>query len=364
MQKILIPLFTFTIFIITVIFFYFKFESKEEKLSHIFDQISSELNMQLRINQMSSLELALVLAQNSALIEALDNDDEDLGYEILSGITKSIAKHTHKNVRAQVITYDYLIFARSWDTVYAGMPLGDYRTDLDYFQTHDTPRTSIEIGRRLGFKATVPIYKNEQLLGFMEVLDFFEPLTELFREQGIDLYVLMDDKYFKTAVFMQENTTINRYIIANTNYNANHIDVLRSINFKQLKTNRILFSKGLHIFYESMKNGEGETIGAFMFVLPEKYLHYFDDPEDDISFLINVTRSGLYKVEKKKQYQEEMFSTYTPRELLLVKNFLSEEDKQRYFQEAHKKLEHHSKDELIDLLLKQEDTKRIIGHIK
>ncbi len=364
MKKIFLILFTFVIFIIITIFFYFRYESKEEKLNHIFDQISSELNAQLRVNQLGALEFALVLSQNSALVDALDNDDEDEGYRILSTITNAIEQYTHKHVRSQVITADYLIFARSWDTVYAGMPLGNYRTDLNYFKTHNTPRTSIEVGRRLGFKATVPIYKDKSLLGFVEVIDFFEPMTELFRTQGIDLYVLMDDKYFKTAIFMQENQTINKYIIANTNYNANYLNVLNSIDFKTLKANRMLYSKGLHIFYESMKNGAGDTIGAFLFVLPNKYLDYFNDPEDDISFLINVTRSTLYKVEKTKYYKNDMFTDYTPKELLLLQSTISDEDKKRYTQETYKKLATYSKDELIQLLLTNKIQHKIDGKIK
>lgn len=300
MQKIVITLFTLIVFLIVVIFFYFRYESKEQKLNHIYDQITAELNIQLKTNQLDALAIALVISKNSDLINALENDNEDKGYEILSSITKIIEQNTHRYLRSQVITADYHIFARSWDTVYAGMPLGNYRTDLNYFKTHNTPRTSIEVGRRLGIKATVPLYKNGQLLGFMEIIEFFEPMTELFRAQGIDLYVLMQDKYFNTAIFMQENMLVDKYIIANTNYNANHIDILKAINFKQLQTNRMLSIKGRQIFYETMKNGDGEVIGAFVFVLPNKYLEYFNDPEEEISLLINVTRSSLYKIEENK----------------------------------------------------------------
>lgn len=364
MKKIFLILFTFIIFIIITIFLYFRYESKEDKLKHIFDQITSEFNAQLRVNQLSALELALVLSQNSALVNALDNDDEDEGYRILSTVTTAIEQYTHKHVRSQIITADYIIFARSWDTVYAGMPLGSYRTDLDYFKTHDTPRTSIEVGRRLGFKATVPIYQNNTLLGFVEVIDFFEPMTEFFRSQGIDLYVLMDDKYYQTAIFMQENKTVNKYIIANTNYNSHYLNMLQSIDFQQLKTNRILYRKGLYIFYETMKNGAGEVIGGFVFVLPDKYLDYFSDPEDDISFLINVTRSALYKVEKTKYYNNDMFADYTPKELLLLQNSISDEDKKRFTEEAYKKLHNYSKEELIQLLLNKKATKKVFGVIQ
>lgn len=364
MQKILISLFIFTLFGVVGSFFYFKYESKEEKLNRIYDQIMTELNTQLHSRQMDALEIALVLGQNSALVNALENDDEDLGYDILSTITKKIELYTQKKIRSQVITADYLIFARSWDTVYAGMPLGDYRTDLDYFKTNSAPRTSIELGRRLGFKATVPIYQNKQLLGFVEVIDFFEPLTEFFREQGIDMYVLMEDQYFDIAIFMQENMVIDEYIVANTNYNANHLDTLKLINFKNLKANRIVFKKQRYVFYESMKNGEGKTIGAFVFVLPQKYLDYFNDPEDDISFLVNVTRSTLYKVERSKRYEQSNYLNFAPKELIALQKTISDEDNKEFEQAAYKTLENYSKDELIQLLLEKKVTKKIDGEIR
>ena len=357
---------TFGVVILTVIaiFFYFKHEVKEEKLSHILDQITSELSSELKTNEMDALEIAVVISKNSGLVDALKNDDEDLGYSILFGITKSIKDDTNRLVRAQVITSDYQIFARSWDTVYAGMPLGSYRTDLDYFKTHNTPRTSIEVGRRLGLKATVPIYKNKSLIGFVEIIEFFEPMTDFFRAQGIDLYVLMDDKYFSTAVFMQENLTINKYIVANINYNASHIDVLKKIDFKQLKADRIISVKGRHIFYETMRNGNGESIGAFVFVLPNKYLDYFRDPEDDISFLINVTRSSLYSVQKYKQYQNNMFDNYNAKEMVDLKNSVPQEDQEEFLNEGYRKLNKYSKDQLIELILEHKSVKKINGTIK
>jgi len=62
-----------------------------------------------------------------------------------------------------LITKEKNIFVRSWDNIYAGMPIEEYRHDLNYFKNHHTPRTSLEVGRKLGIRATVPIYLNEHL---------------------------------------------------------------------------------------------------------------------------------------------------------------------------------------------------------
>lgn len=364
MFKNLIALFGVILVIIISVFVYFKYEVKEQKLDHIVDQCTLSLEKKLKTEQMNALELALVLSKNEGLVNALENDDEDLGYILLSGIMETIKSHTGRFIRAQMITSDYHIFARSWDDVYAGMPLEDYRTDLNSIKANKSPRTSIEVGRRLGIKATVPVYKKGVLLGFIEVIDFFESITDFFRAQGIDLYVLLDDKYFNTAVFMQENLMINKYIVANRNYNTSHTNILKSIDFKELRANRTLSVKKRHIFYETMRNGDGDNIGAFVFVLPDKYLDYFRDPEDDISFLINVTRSSLYDVEKYEHYHDKMYDNKSASEFLYLEDLVNKEDRDEFLQEAYKRLSNYSKDELIQLMIEDKITKPIHGKIK
>ncbi|MBC8236601.1 MAG: hypothetical protein H8E76_00045, partial [Helicobacteraceae bacterium] len=144
LKKIIIPF----IIIISILFigvFYFKNEVKEQKINTIMDQLTSTLDSQLHLHQMDDLKMALFLSNNEGLVNALENDNEDLGYKILSTITKTIKANTNIDIRAQIITNEYNIFARSWDDIYAGMPIGDYRTDLEYFKQHSTARTSLEV---------------------------------------------------------------------------------------------------------------------------------------------------------------------------------------------------------------------------
>jgi hypothetical protein len=352
------------IVVIVAVFFYFNSEIKEQKLDYVLDQYTLTLDKELKNSQMNALQLALVLSKNSALINALENDDEDLGYKILSDIMLSIKKDTGRYIRAQVITSEYNIFARSWDDVYAGMPLGDYRDDLKYFETHKNPRTSIEVGRRLGIKATVPVYAGEVFIGFVEVIDFFESITEFFRNMGVDLYVLLDDKYFETAVLMQENIIVDKYIVANRNYNFNNIHILKSLEFKQFKLSRVMHIDNKYLFYKTMHNGDGESIGSFVFVVPQKYLDYFRNAEDDISFLINVTRSSLYNVVKEDKNIGRQYDNDTINSLLYMKDIITKEDEEEYLQKAYNKLNEYTKDELIQYMLNEEVIKKIDGKIK
>ena len=167
MFKKLVPIFTFIIVVIILFIIYFDTTIKGNKIDYILDKSFMTLDTQLKNEKINSLKLAISLSKNESLVIALENDDEDLGYKIISDIMKSIEKNTNILIRTQIITSEYNIFSRSWDNTYVGMPLEDYRTDLKYFKTHKTPRSSIEVGRLLSIKTTVPIYKEDKLLGFV-----------------------------------------------------------------------------------------------------------------------------------------------------------------------------------------------------
>lgn len=337
-----------------------------QTLERLSDQLSLALNNQLDKERSVALRYALILSQNTALRDALKNDDEDKGFKILSEGMESIKVNTDVLIRSQIITSDYIIFARSWDNSYAGMPLDFNRPDLLYFQNHKKPRSAIEVGRKLGVKATVPVYHEDNMIGFVEVVSFFESTQEYFDRLGINMYVLMDARFYDTAVFMQENPTIGKdYILANPKYTKNDLKLLNGVDFKTLKASRVIFSGGRYLFYEPMSNGAGETIGAFVFSLSPKQINtYANSDEEDISFLIHLSRNELYDVMVKKSLDKGQFQSVYDKELLYLKDTVPPEDRELYLQEAHDRLNEYSKEELIGILLDYKVTKQVKGEIR
>lgn len=341
---------------------YYNNETRDEKIQSVVDQVTLAFASELEKHKMDDLKMALLLAENEALVNALEVDDEDLGYEILLKTTQKIEKNTNIRIRSQIITKEHNIFARNWDDMYAGMPLGDYRTDLEYFKTHKKPRVSIEIGRRLGIKATVPIYKNNEFLGFVEVISFFTNITDYLASMGIDLYVLLDLDYTGTAVFMVDNLSVNDYVIANINYNSSHISTLNFLDFK--KTKKLLFYDNKYIFHKPMRDGNFKIIGSYVFVLPKKYLDYFRNPEDDISFLINVTRSELYNILQEKKSEKSIYDEYSASSMAYLQDAVSKDDRKEFLNEAYLKFDKYTKDELIQMMLDGKIIKKIDGKIR
>ncbi|MFZ2889521.1 MAG: hypothetical protein WA010_03490, partial [Sulfuricurvum sp.] len=215
-------------------------------------------------------------------------------------------------------------------------------------------------------KATVPVYHTEKMIGFVEVVSFFESTQEYFDRLGIDLYILMDERFYETAVFMQDNPSIGKeYILANPKYTKSDLKFLNGVNFKTLKTARVLVSGGRYLFYEPMMNGEGESIGAFVFSLsPKQISTYAHSDEEDISFLIHLSRSELYDVMIKKTPANTPYQSVYDKELLYLKDTVPPEDRELYLEEARERLGTYSKEELIGILLGYKVTNEIKGEIR
>jgi len=113
-----------------------------------------------------------------------------------------------------------------------------------------------------------------------------------------------------------------------------------------------------------MYDGNSKPIGAFVFVLPERYLEYFRNPEDDISFLINVTRSGLYDVIKEEKYEKDLYDEYAASSMVYLQDVIDKEDRQLFLDEAYEKFDKFTKDELIQMMLDRKIVKKIDGKIK
>jgi len=275
---------------------------KWQTIFDVSDQLNIALKGQIDKQKSDALSFAIVLSKNRDIIEALDKNDEDIAFDILNDIMKDVQEHTNKLVRTQIITANFYLFARSWDNIYAGMPLSDYRQDLLNLKMTKKPRVSIEVARKLSIIATVPIYKDGKLLGFVEVLDTFEATTSFFQNFGIDMYILMDYEFYDIAVLMQNNPTVGNYIISNRSYNSLSLDALNKIDLKVLKDQHIFIEKDRYIFYVQMKNSIGRDVGMFTFVMPKKNLNNFSTKEEENSFLINFYRKNFYDVMKKEEY--------------------------------------------------------------
>ena len=307
------------------------------------------------------LSIAISLASDKGIKDAILSDDNDEAYKILNSVASSISNNTlNERVKFQIITKDLYIFARSWDSIFYGMPIEDFRPDLTYMNTR--PKVSVEVGRMLSIIATVPIIHKSKVIGYLEIIRLFDDFINNFKQQGIDLFVLLDDKYYDNAIFMQDNDVIDNYIISNQDYNRLSYGILKKIDWDKLKGDKVIKDNKALIIYKEILNFEKSYIGAFVFVINKEVItQHFNQK---LMFFINFTHKEILNVSQiiNKQKEYELYSNMEVDELLRL--FYKRVDRDKLTTIVKQRLQKLNKDQIINQVLSIEYNKKISGEIE
>ena len=348
-----------------VVFFLLSLNIKKESYQHIADTARSYFDKRLTEQKSNALTLAILLAQNEALKRALLDLDEERGHQILSTSLDVLKRYTfNKDIRAQVIAKDLTIFARSWDKEYSGMPIEGFRKDLSNFKI-TKPKVSIETGRLLTIKATAPLKNGYKIIGYVEIISFFESLAKKLRQEGIEMIALMRDRFLNVATLMRENPQLQGFVVSNTNYNDFVLKRLKKIDLAKLQRDGLLYDGKYLYVVVPMRNSVGEDLGMFVLALDKKSREIFEKFQEKISFFLSFDKSEFANIIDLWEHPQGNFRSVYDRSVL---EFLSknedEEIKKEFENEAREILQGYSKDELIDIILQKYRRVPIEGEIK
>lgn len=339
-------------------------EISKDEVNNISDSLITILRSEVDKKKSSSLSLAIALAQNRALKDALISENEDDGYEILKSATFMFKKYTYnKSIKIQVITKDFYIFSRSWDNSYAGFPLEDFREDLFEIRKLKKPKVSIEVGRILTFIATVPIVEDGEIIGFLEVIELFDNLVDKFSEIGVDLIVLMNDKFLDKAILMKNNPIIDNFVVANRNYNIHTLNEIKSIEWSEFLSNKIFTKDNKIYIYEPIFNLINQKLGGFILVVNRDRIKSFLNK--NISPYINFTYDDIYSIAKVLDSKAKDLNKLDIKQLIYLKDITRDKiDKEAITKELKVRFEELSKDEIINIILDTNRFKKIEGEIR
>jgi len=348
-----------------VVFFLLSLNIKKESYQHIADTARSYFDKRLTEQKSNALTLAILLAQNEALKRALLDLDEERGHQILSSSLDVLKRYTfNKDVRAQVIAKDLTIFARSWDKEYSGMPIEGFRKDLSNFKI-TKPKVSIETGRLLTIKATAPLKTGYKIIGYVEIISFFESLAKELREEGIEMVALMRDRFLNVATLMRENPQLQGFVVSNTNYNDFVLRRLKKVDLAKLERDGLLYDGRYLYVAVPMRNSAGEDLGMFVLALDEKSREIFEKFQEKVSFFLSFNKSEFATIIDLWEHPQGNFRSVYDRSVL---EFLSknedEEIKKEFESEAREILRGYGKEELIDIILQKYRRVPIKGEIK
>jgi len=306
----------------------------------------------LRNEVSKALLLAMTLSQNQALKEALKEIDEEKGHELLARTLEYLKRYAAiEEIRAQIIAKDLTIFARSWDKEFAGMPLEGFRKDLSSFKISH-PKAGVETGRLLTIKATAPIKEGYKIIGYLEIISFFEPLAKRLKDEGIELFVLMDDRFLDVATLMRENPMVQGYVVSNRDYNAPLLDRLRKVDFSKLTREGFLFDGDYFYVGSPMQNSKGEKIGLYVLTVSKKRLAELERLQENLSFFIQFDKNEFYDLINLWQRPEAAFNSVYDRSVLEFLAKVKDPQLKHSFEvEAREILREYSKEELIDIIL-------------
>jgi len=337
---------------IATIFYIFTLKLEQNRHQKVARSVRALYERALQNEVARSLLVAMTLSQNLALRQALKEIDEEEGHRLLANTIGYLQKYAAiEGIRAQIIARDLTIFARSWDKEFAGMPLAGFRKDLSSFKISH-PKAGVETGRLLTIKATAPIKDGYKIIGYLEIISFFEPMAKRLKEEGMELFVLMDERFLDVATLMRENPMAGSYVVANRNYNAILLKRLGKLDLERLEREGHLYDGDYFYVAVPMRNTHGEGIGIYVLAMGAKKFRRLMELQENLSFFIQFDKGEFYDLINLWQRPEAVFNSVYDKSVLQFLAKVKDPQLRRSFEvEAREILRSYDKEALIDIIL-------------
>ncbi len=350
--------------VLVVAIIVFNAKSEELFIKRVDNVLINLLNKQLEREKSEAFAFALALAQNESLQASIKNDDSEKAFKIIQQYMETLNAFSGTQVRTQILSEDFIIFARSWDNSVSGLPLEQYRPDLLIIEKNRKPRVSFEAARRLVLIATIPIITEDKVIGFVEVIKLFDGLDKFFKPYEIDLIVLLEEKFEDQSVLLRDYDRIDDCIVANEGANIHHVKHLRKLGLSRLRDEGVHQGPQHVYFSQVINNGEGMRIGSFILALSKKKMDIFKAFEEELETLFTYARKDLYYAVKDRITPKGLYKDVQDKDLLRLKDSVHPEDRPEVLKALQKRLEEYSKEELISLLLEIDTHAQIRGKIE
>jgi hypothetical protein len=345
---------------------FFKEKSKSDDLQEVRKFVVEDFEEVLAFEKANLLTFALALAEDGVLKKTLLEDDTDAGYALLDNIADRFTKNTHlKKLRLQILDIDFQIFAQNWKQNSTGLPISWFRKDLNKFKYNKKPKVGLETGRRLTFKATIPIMSGDKTIGYLEVIKFIDGFSEKLRQKGMEVFALMDEKYIlKKNSLMDKFPRFKGYVIANENYNSKLLIKANALPWDELLDVSYYKHEDSLFILKTMLNGESKVIGQYLIVLPSNTLEKYQKSRQNISLLTRFSDEDIHNFVKRWENPSGAYNNVHDRDLIELLPKLFEKDKVHLKELVRKRLEDYNKEELINIILEKAKKEQKKGEVK
>jgi len=343
---------------------YFYLQDKQNFVNKVHTVLVNLLNSKMKNEKAKAFNFAYALSQNEKLKQAILEKNTSNGYKILKQYMYTLESFTGLKINVQVVSTDFIIFARSWDNTDAGLNVKDNRPDLQEMKKNLRPHVAFEAARKLVLIASIPIMDKNKCIGFIDVIQRFGALEKYFSQYDIDFIALVDEKYKDQTVLLKKNPRIDTMIVANDGANINHIQNIRKLNLRKLKNMGMEKDTNNFYFSKVILNSNGDKIGYFILVFSKEKLKLFSKFEEELESFFTYSRKDLYATVVNSEIASNIYCDFTSKELLALKKCVTKQDKEDIKIQLRKKLHDYKKEELISLLLDENSKKISRGKIK
>ncbi len=367
MRRVFFIIIIFIITLITIGLYRASEQVTDVNNKRIYDGFSKTISLLVKDAKEQSLTIALSLSTNPKITNTLLQKDKKEAHKALQYATNQLKEYLHKDsLYAQVVTKEYEILARSWES-----PPHNSQKDLLALQLKDLsqPVSDFDVDRFLGIKSTVPIVVHKEIIGYLQITTMFDEIVDKLRDlYSVELIPLMDKRFQTIATLMSKNTEVADYIVASGNSNKNLTNRLTSFPKKDLDTliKTGILEKGSLVFISfPIKTSKNERLGEFVSAMStQKRAKYLKEDQNFLEriFTINTSEDDIFKV-----INTESYSGYNNLDLdVFLKLTDPNEDRENMLvtNSLKKRLETLSKEELIDIITQENSKRKITGEIR
>jgi len=266
-----IHLFGLTVFF-TLVFIgwrYIEFIKDERETLEKKSYLSQDSNMKKRVSAMilakqkATLGMALSLVNDKELIEHITHNKIPNKY--YKNLVNNFRKNTlYKNIWIQIIDENLISIYRSWSDK-KGDSLKGLRGDLvEVFKTKKVSY-SISSGKfDLTIKAIVPILKDEDVIGVLEIISHFNSISKEMKKFDVDSVVVLEKKYTKNVKYPFTNIFIDEYYVANFDAPLYLREELKEHGIQNHFSSQYMIDKGKIATSYELKSINGETLGWYI----------------------------------------------------------------------------------------------------
>ena len=246
---------------------------KNKIYSNTQKNITKQVDLLIKNKKESTLSIALALARDKHMIEALRiKDDSILQLDKLSQTLSDFTRF--KNVWFQIIDNQGKNFYRSW-TEDRGDLIYKSRVDIQQMLKDPKVTSTISVGKfDMTFKTMVPIYDiDNTYLGIFEIITHFNSISKKLAEENFSSIIITDKKYKNQIEKPFTKIFIGDYYVANLDADRSLLQLMEKNSVEYYINNQEKYfldeENGYFIMVYHIPDIEGNQMGYI--VLFKKY---------------------------------------------------------------------------------------------